>query len=117
MVTRRDAHGKHFWLRISEAQFDLVYGRAVLDGVGSQVFVSARLDQAPRKSLNPTIAYLHTLKLSTESTLDPGWTDNVDSLANTNISDLAFVDQLLKFLPRGVGICSQLLIDNGLPVF
>ena len=34
-VTRRDAYSEQFRLWISKAQLDLVYGRAVLDGVGS----------------------------------------------------------------------------------
>ena len=38
-------------------------------------------------------------------------------LANTNISDLAFVNQLFKLLPRRIGIRSQLLINDGLSVF
>ena len=69
------------------------------------------------KTPNPTIAYLHTFKLSTSSVLNSSGTDNVGSLANTDISDLAFVNQLFKFLPRGVGIRSQLLVNDDLPVF
>ena len=75
-VTRKDAYGDQFWLRISEAQFDLVYGWAVLDRVGSQVFVSAILDQAPRKPPNPSVAHLHTLKLPAGSVLNPSGAGN-----------------------------------------
>ena len=63
------------------------------------------------------VAYLHTLKLSTSSVLNFSGTDNIGSLADTDISDLAFVNQLFKFLPRGVGIRSQFLINDGLPRF
>jgi hypothetical protein len=39
----RGTYGEQFRLRISEAQFDLIYSWAVLEWVGSQVLVSARL--------------------------------------------------------------------------
>jgi len=69
------------------------------------------------KPAGPTIAHLHTLKLSIESVLNSSGTDNIGSLANTDISDLAFVNQLFKFLPCGVVIRSQGLVNDNLPFF
>ena len=39
-----------------------------------------------------------------------------DSLANTDVSDLAFVNQFFKFLPGRVRVRSQRLIDHDLPL-
>ena len=64
------------------------------------------------KLLNPA-AYLHTLKLSTVSVPSPGGAETVHLLADADVSDLPFVDQLLKFLPRGVGIGGQGLVNDG----
>ena len=41
----------------------------------------------------------------------------VDLLADTDISDLAFVNQFFQFFPRGVGIRGQRLINHVLPFF
>ena len=59
-----------------------------------------------------SVTYLHTLKLSTKSVLRTSETDIVDSLADTNISNFSFVDQVFKFLPRRVLICGQRLIND-----
>ena len=40
----------------------------------------------------------------------------MDSLANTDIPDLPFVDQFFKFLPGGVGVRGQLFIDYNPPI-
>ena len=111
----RDTHGEQFRLWISEAQFDLVYSWAVLEGIGSQVLVSARLGQVARKTLE-RITYLHTLKLSAGSALHLNGTDVVNLLADTNISYLAFVNQFFEFLPSRVGILSQRLVNDDLPL-
>ena len=112
----KDAHAKQFWLRISEAQFDLVYSWAVLEGIGSQVLVSARLSEIAKKTLE-RVTNLHTLKLSTGSVLYPSGTDVVDLLADTNISYLAFVNQFFEFLPSRVGVLSQRLVNHDLLLF
>ena len=40
----------------------------------------------------------------------------MDSLADTDIPDLPFVDQFFKFLPGGVGVRGQLFIDYNPPI-
>ena len=39
-----------------------------------------------------------------------------DSLADTNVSDLAFVNQFFEFLPSRVDVRSQRLIDHVFPL-
>ena len=39
----------------------------------------------------------------------------LDSLANADISDLAFIDQFFELLPSRVGICRQHFVDHDLP--
>ena len=112
----RDTHSEQFRLWISKAQFDLVYSWAVLEGIGGQVLVSARLSQVTRKTLE-RVTHLHTLKLSTQSVLCPGGTDVVDVLADTNISYLAFINQFFEFLPSRVRILSQRFVNDSLPLF
>jgi len=114
--TNKDAHGEQFRLWISEAQFDLIYSWAVLEGIGSQVLVSVRLGQVAGKT-SERVTYLHTLKLSTGSVVYPSGKDVVDLLADTNISYLAFVNQFLEFPPSRVGILSQRLVDDDLLFF
>jgi len=63
------------------------------------------------------VTYLHTLKLSTESALHPKGTDVVGSLADTNISYLAFVNQFFEFPPSRVGILGQRLVNDDLLLF
>ena len=63
------------------------------------------------------VTYLHTLKLSTGSVVYPSGTDIVDSLADTNISYLAFVNQFFEFPPSRVDIISQRLVNNDLLLF
>jgi hypothetical protein len=60
--------------------------------------------------------YLHTLKLSIQSAPKQSSEGIAGSLADTDISDLAFVDQFFKFLPRRVGVCSQRLINLDPPI-
>lgn len=112
----KNAYGKQFRLRISETQFNLVYSWAVLEGIGSQVLVSARLSQVARKTLE-RVTNLHTLKLSIGSVPCPSGADVVDLLADTNISYLAFVNQFFEFLPSRVGILSQCLVNHDLLLF
>lgn len=112
----RDTYGEQFRLWVPKTQFNLVYGRAVLERIGSQVFVSVGLSRAARNTSKRT-TYLHTLKLSTMSTLQLSETLVVDLLADTNISYLAFIDQFFKFLPCRVGVISQRLVDDDLPLF
>lgn len=112
----KDAHGEQFRLWISEVQFDLIYSWAVLEGIRSQVLVSVRLGQVAGKTPE-RVTYLHTLKLSTGSVVYPSGTDIVDSLADTNISYLAFVNQFFEFPPSRVDILSQRLVNNDLLLF
>ena len=58
--------------------------------------------------------HLHTLKLSTESGHGLHGEGIANSLADTNISNLAFVNQLFQFLPCGVRIRSQRFINHNL---
>jgi len=109
----KDAHSEQFRLWISEAQFDLIYSWAVLEGIGSQVLVSVRLGQMAGKTPE-RVTHLQTLKLSTGSVIYPSGTDVVDLLADTNISYLAFVDQFFEFPPSRVGILSQRLVNDDL---
>ena len=57
-------------------------------------------------------ADLHTLKLSAKSVCNPSEAEIVNSLANADISDLAFVNKFLEFLPRRIGIRSQSLVND-----
>jgi hypothetical protein len=61
-------------------------------------------------------ADLHTLKLSVKSVRNPGEAEIVNALANTDVSNLAFVNQFFKFLPRKVGIRGQRLVNDDLPI-
>ena len=100
-----DAYGQQLRLWISEIQLNLVYSWAVLKGVGSQVLVSVRRNSEARKP-SRSIAHLHTLRLPAESATYWSWGKVVDSLADTDISDLAFVNQLFELLPGRVGVLS-----------
>ena len=48
--------------------------------------------------------------------LSPSGTGIVGLLANADISDLAFVNQFFKLLPRRIGVLGQGLIDYDLPL-
>lgn len=70
-----------------------------------------------QEQIFPPLAHLRALKLPTESVPDPRNEGIVSSLANTNISDFAFVNQFFKFLPCGVRVRSHPLVNHDLPPF